>query len=217
MLKVIVWGASGHAKVVADIIRSEAKYEIAGFIDNVNPERKGAHFFGAQVLGGEEALPLLYEAGITHLILAFGNCAARLHLAEQARSRGFKLIRAVHPRSVIATDVKIGAGTVVAAGAVINPSCIIGENVIINTSSSVDHDCIIADGAHISPGAHLAGKVRIGRATWVGAGVCVIDGRTVGANTVVGAGAVVVRDLPDNVVAYGNPASVIRTNDVSAG
>lgn len=148
---------------------------------------------------------------VNYLIFGFGNGDARLKLTELVKSKGFQLPSAIHPASTIASDVTIGPGTVVAAGVVINSQCLIGENVIINTSSSVDHECIIEDGAHICPGVHLAGKVRVGRAAWIGIGACVIDHISIGDSSLIGAGAVVIKDVPNNAVAYGNPAKVKKT------
>jgi UDP-N-acetylbacillosamine N-acetyltransferase len=210
MDKIVIWGASGHARVVADIIRLNREYEIVGFLDNVNPQQHLTAFCGAQILGGDDQLVQLREQGVNYLIFGFGNCEARLKLAELVKSKGFQLASAIHPSAIIASDVIIKPGTVVAAGAVINTGSLIGENVIINTSSSVDHECSIGDGAHICPGAHLAGQVRVGRGTWVGIGTTIIDHVSIGSGSLIGAGAVVVKDLPDNVVAYGNPAKVRR-------
>ncbi len=210
MDKLVIWGASGHARVVADIIRLQGEYEILGFIDNIHPERHRTDFCGAQILGGEEQLDKILDQGVRHILLGFGDCAARLKLSEKVKSMGFHLATAIHPSAIMASDATIGAGTVVVGGVVINPGCTIGENVILNTSSSVDHDCMIGDGAHICPGAHLAGKVTIGRGTWIGIGACVIDHISIGTSVLIGAGAVVVKDIPDHVVAYGNPARVIR-------
>src|SRR5262249_8650087 len=120
MAKLVIWGASGHAMVVADIVRLKGEHEIVGFLDSVNPERRGTFFCGATVLGGQEQLDVLLQQGIRHLILAFGNCAARLKWADVVRPKGFQMVTAVHPGSIIARDVSIGPGTVVAAGAVIN-------------------------------------------------------------------------------------------------
>lgn len=208
--KLVIWGASGHASVVADILRSRGEYEIAGFLDDTTPARGDGEFCGAPVLGGREQLDTLPRMGIEHLIFGFGNCEARLRLSELARAKGFTIATAIHPRAVVASDVTVGYGTVVAAGAVVNPGAKIGHDVIINTCASVDHDCVVGDGAHISPGAHLAGGVSVGRGAWVGIGAAVVDRARIGAGTTIGAGAVVVDDIPEGVVASGVPARTRR-------
>lgn len=214
--KIVIWGASGHALVVADIVRLQGHYEIVSFLDDVNVHEAGAEFCGAPVLGGREQLDILAQQGIGHIILGFGNCEARLHLSQVVRSKGLQLATAIHPQAIIATGVSVGPGTVVAAGAVINPGCKIGENVIVNTCSSVDHECVIDDGVHICPGVHLAGNVQVGHASWIGIGATVKDHVRIGARTIIGAGAVVVNDIPDGVIAYGVPTKVVRKNEVKS-
>jgi UDP-N-acetylbacillosamine N-acetyltransferase len=206
----LVWGASGHAAVVADIVRLAGEFAVAAFLDDVSRVPEGTRFCGLPVYGSRESLRTLRGEGISHVIIGIGNCAARLRLAEEARREGFELATAVHPRAVIAEGVSVGAGSVVAAGAVVNPFARIGENVIVNTCASVDHDTIVEDGAHICPGVRLAGRVRVCQGAWVGIGSSVIDGVRIGAGSIVGAGSVVVRDVPDGVLAYGVPAKVIR-------
>lgn len=208
--KLAVWGTSGHARVVADIIRLRDEYEIFGFLDDVNPLRSGEAFCGATVLGGREQLVSLKREGVGHVVFGFGDCRGRLRLSELIRDNGLELATAIHPSATLAADVSVGAGTVVAAGAVVNPGAKIGENVIVNTSASVDHDSVVEDGAHISPGAHLAGAVFVGRGAWVGIGAAVVGRTKVGAGSIIGAGAVVVDDVPEGVVAYGVPARVVR-------
>ena len=207
---IAIWGTSGHAMVVADIVHLAGDYAIAGFIDDRRGDRRGETFRGAAVLGGRERLPELKARGVEQMLIAVGDCRLRLCLAEIARQHGFRLAGAVHPRATVAADVTLGAGTVVMAGAVINPACRIGENVIINTSASVDHECVLEDGVHVCPGAHLAGNVRVGRATQLGIGSAVIQRIRIGAGSLIGAGAVVVDDIPDEVVAYGVPVRVVR-------
>jgi acetyltransferase EpsM len=196
--------------VVADIIRLRGEYEIIGFIDDVNPASHETIFNGATILGGREQLDKLARAGIKNLICAVGDCESRLRLAALAQSKGFSLATAIHPQAVIASNVLIGPGTAIAAGAVVNPGSIIGENVIINTSASVDHECLISDGAHLGPGVHLGGRVSVGRATWLGIGAIVKDRVRIGAGAMIGAGAVVLEDMPDEIVAYGVPARIVR-------
>lgn len=211
--QVAIWGAGGHASVVADIIRLNGDYEIVGFLDDVNPQRRNTDFCGASILGGRERLPDLREKGVDHIILALGDCAARLRLSELVVAEGFFLLTAIHPKATVASDASIGAGCVVVAGAVINPGCRIGENVIVNTSASVGHECEIEDGAHIGPGARLAGRVVVGRAAWVGIGAIAIEGVRIGTGSLIGAGGVVVNHVPQKVVAFGNPAKVVRKVD----
>ncbi|MDD2852003.1 MAG: acetyltransferase [Desulfuromonadaceae bacterium] len=206
--RVVIWGASGHARVVADVVRLEGCFELRGFIDDV--DQKPREFLGLPVFGGCEALGRLKADGVSHIILGFGNCEARLKLSEVVLKEGFSLASAIHPHAVIAADASIGDGTVIAAGSIINPGSRVGANVIINTRASVDHDCEIADGAHICPGVTLGGYVMVGKAAWVGIGSIVSDHVNIGSRALIGAGSVVVSDIPECVVAYGVPARIKR-------
>jgi len=196
--------------VVADAARASGDYEVAGFIDDVHPERSGEEFCGATILGGREQLDVLLAQGVNKLVLGIGDCQARLALSESTRGKGYQLVAVIHPRACVAADASVGRGTVILAGAIVNSAARIGENVIVNTSASVDHECSIADGAHIGPGVHLGGRVFVGRGTWIGIGATIKDRVSIGARAVVGAGAVVVGDIPDGVLAYGVPARVVE-------
>jgi acetyltransferase EpsM len=207
---VVIWGASGHAKVVAEIIDLNNEFEIVGFLDDINVSLKNTEFCGSKILGGREQLDILIRNNVSKLIFGFGDCAARLALTDLVLSKGFSLITVIHPRSIISKNVSIGSGTVIAAGAIITPGCNIGSNVIVNTAATIDHDCIIEDGVHICPGVNMAGNVRIGRGAWIGIGSIIRENVTIGENSVIGAGSVVIQDISSNEVVYGNPAQKIR-------
>lgn len=206
--RAFVWGASGHAKVVADAAMREERVEVVGFFEEMHGERAGQSLAGLTVFGGAKALDELQGMGATHVLLGVGNCAARSNVARRAVAAGFELATVRHPSSVVASDVTIGAGTVLFAGAIVNPGSQVGSAVILNTACSVDHDCMIGDGVHLSPGVHLAGNVHVGEQTWVGIGSSVIQGIKIGARSTIGAGSVVVRDLPSGVTAFGVPCKI---------
>src|SRR4051812_7056888 len=211
--KIVLWGASNHALVVADIIRRQGEYEVAGFLDDVNPERRGESFCGAVILGGRDQLETMKAAGVSHLIMAIGNNRARMELAEIGRAKGYALATAIHPGAVIAADTRIESGTVVMAGAIINPSATVGQNVIINTGAIVEHGCVVADGALVNARVLLTGNVTVGEEATVEIGTIVASNVKIGARSVVGAGSLVLKDVPEDVLAYGNPAQVIRKLD----
>ncbi len=117
--KIVIWGASSHAMVVADIVMLMNEYELVGFLDDINPERRNNIFCGLPIPGGREQLDNLKSTEVSHIIFGFDNCEARLKLSETARSCGFALATVVQPRSVIAENVLIGARTMIGAGAVV--------------------------------------------------------------------------------------------------
>jgi sugar O-acyltransferase (sialic acid O-acetyltransferase NeuD family) len=203
----VVIGASGHAKVVIDIIEREGRYRISHLLDD-NAALHGKSFFGYRVMGATPSL--LAAAGEKPLTLvAIGDNGARQRIARTLREKGFELARAVHPQAQIARGAVIGAGTVIMAGAVVNSDAAIGENVIVNTGATVDHDCVVGDGVHIAPGAHLCGGVYIGAGSFIGAGTVIIPGIRVGSNAIVGAGSTLLEDVSENVKAAGSPARKI--------
>lgn len=203
---IFVFGASGHARVVIDVIEREGRYRIA-FIADDDTALKGSELYGYPVIGGKEELA---AAGVGRGIVAIGSNTARAGVAEWLTASGVQLVRAQHPSAQIGRDVEIGPGTVVMAAAVVNPGSRIGDNVIVNTRASVDHDCRIGSGVHIAPGAVLCGNVAVGEGSFICAGATVIPNITVGRHVVVGAGSTVLEGIPDYCTAVGVPARVVR-------
>lgn len=201
--KVIVIGAGGHGKVVADIVL-ESGDELIGFLDGVTPQ---GEYMGFPILGRDTDCEKFCADCL--FVVAVGNPTDKEKLVEKIGAK-IKYYTAIHPAAVISPlGTEIGAGTVVAANAVINPGCRIGKHAIINTASSVDHDSVIGDFSHVAPGAHLAGGVSVGRRVWIGVGAVVKDHIRIGDDVTLGAGAAAVKPLPDKGIYVGVPAKKI--------
>lgn len=209
MQRIVIWGAQGHAKVMAETVRRTGRFELAGFIDDVSPQRAGEMFCGSTILGGREVLQGLLDSGVRRLALGFGHNAARLALLDEMAGLGFELPVLVHPSAVVASDAVLGEGSFLGPLSVANPGASIGRGVIVNSGAIVEHDCVVADGVHLSPRVCLAGGVQVGSLSWIGAGSAVREKLTIGRNVTVGMGSVVVRSLPDGVTALGCPARVV--------
>ena len=156
-LKVVLYGAGGHGKVVADMVEKQGKFSIAGFID----DRKTGNAFGYPILGTGADLARLFGRGIRRAIVSIGDGKTRKEKHRLVLKAGLELAAIVHPSAQTARGVEIGRGTVVMPGAVIGPDAKIGEGCIINTCASVDHDCRLGDFVHIAPGANLCGSAVI--------------------------------------------------------
>lgn len=202
--KLIVFGASGHAKVVIEIARSCGYRPIAVLDDN--PDLKGTLFAGVEVAGGKEALSGLLAHGLRHAVVAIGANHARSRVAAWLAEQGCLFPVLVHERAWVSASATLGSGTVVMPGAIINADAVVGQHVIVNTSASIDHDCRIHDGVHIAPGVHLCGGVEVGARTLIGVGASVIPCKKIGADAVVGGGSTVVTDINAEAVVGGSPA-----------
>lgn len=205
MKTLVIFGASGHAKVVVDVVEKQGLYRIAFMADD-DQSLTGLNVMGYTVVGGRNSLiERSAAAKVRRAIVAIGHNAHRMAVAEWLTSRGFRLVSAVHPSARLAREVTVAENTVIMAGAVVNPGAVIGRSVIVNTGAIIDHDCRISDGVHIGPGCSLCGSVRVGRGSLVGAGSTIIPGISVGRESVLGAGSVVVSDIPENSRAKGSP------------
>jgi len=209
--KVFVYGASGHGKVVADILFARKNSCIVGFIDD-RVELRGTTILGLPVCGNGEWLR--QEAGKMRVTVALGigDNVTRQKVAEKCIVWGAELATLVHPNASVSASAQLGTGTVVMAQAAINPGAKIGKGVVVNTAAVVDHDVEIGDFAHVAPNAAMGGASRLGTLSQLSMGAVIIQCVTVGERTVVGAGAVVVRTLPDGVVALGVPARILRNS-----
>lgn len=192
--KLVIVGASGHGKVIADTAIKNGYEEIV-FLDDDETIKECAGF---PVVGKT------IEAKKLHgdKIVAIGNAKIREKIQEELND----IVTLIHPDAVVSRRVEIGEGSVVMAGAVINSDVVIGKGCIINTGASVDHDCRIYDFVHISVGAHVAGTCVVGERTWIGAGATVSNNVNICSDCMIGAGAVVVKDIVKSGTYVGIPA-----------
>ena len=207
----IVWGGSGQALVLAEFAAA-AGFRIVVLIDK---SVEHSPLPGIPLHRGREGFEIWLATrpdgpiwGIAAIGGARGN--DRLEIQQLFESRQIQPATIVHPTAFVASTASIARGTQVLAQASVCAAAKLGLACIVNTQANVDHECVLGDGVHVGPAACLAGCVEIGRNSFVGAGAVVLPRIKIGRDVVVGAGAVVTKDLPDGVVAYGNPARIAR-------
>jgi sugar O-acyltransferase (sialic acid O-acetyltransferase NeuD family) len=212
-MRVLIVGAGGHGQVIADILLNtkgkEKELMPIGFLDD-NQALQGKDFLGIPVLGSLECCSSIEHDAI---IIAIGNNSIRRCLFEKFQIKGERFIIAGHPSAIIASNVSVGAGTMICAAAVVNPSSTIGANVILNTGCTVDHHNRLGDHVHIAPGVTLGGEVTVGKGTLVGIGATIMPQCSIGEWSIIGAGALVNKNLPNRVLAAGVPAKIMRRLD----
>lgn len=202
--KLIIIGASGHGKVVADIAIKMNKWQSIAFLDDDESIKTS---MGLEVIGRTtDAFTYKDE---TDFFVAIGSNATREKIQEKFIEQELNVVSLIHPSVVIGTDVEIGIGTAVMAGVVINSSTRIGKGCIINTSASLDHDNVIEDYVHISPGVNMAGTVKVGNGSWIGIGSVISNNVNICSGCKVGAGAVVVKDITEPGTYVGAPVRKI--------
>ena len=210
--KLLLIGSSWHASVLLDAIKLAGLFDIAGYLDDTLPA--GTSRNGYVVLGGlKDARRICSELAVSDAVMGIGDNWWRrklyTDLIQICPNLRFPVVR--HPSAIVAASARIGKGAAILAGSHVGPNSLVGEFCILNTSSSIDHDCTLADFSSIAPGVKTGGLVRIGECSAVGVGASISDRISIGRHSVVGTGAAVVRDIPDLVVAYGNPARVKRS------
>ncbi|MFH1073023.1 MAG: NeuD/PglB/VioB family sugar acetyltransferase [Nanoarchaeota archaeon] len=206
-MNIALYGASGHGRVVLDILRHNKKDKVVAIIDD-NPSFAGKDFQGIRIITCAEMVALAKQKKLDAVALAVGDNTARENVFGKCKTMEIKVITAIHPTAIVAKDAGIGEGCVICAGAIICTNARLGKGVIVNTGATVDHDCRINDFVHISPGVHVGGTVAIGARSWIGIGSAVNNDLTIGEDVIVGSGSSVIRNIPDRVMAAGTPATI---------
>lgn len=212
MTGIVIIGAGGHGREVADIVRHQSSgdstIELLGFIDE-NPDAWGSVRDELPVLGGWSWFDDRNRDEI-RVISAVGAPDVTRRLTAHAEGLGFRFAQAISPLAWISPFARLGCGIAVFPEVVVNTGTILRDHCIVNVGATLSHDCDIGAYSFIAPGAHLAGNVTVGEACWIGLGASIIQGCSIGSRTVVGAGAAVIRDLDADVTAVGVPVRSIE-------
>ena len=205
MKAICLAGYSGHGFVVAEIINL-LQYKLIGYLDVT--EKKNNPYNIPYVGDENEIDGSIFESGDISFALGIGDNFIRRSVYKKLKNKNVSVELLQHPAAMVSSLSLLHEGTVVMAAAVINPFSKIGRGVICNSGCIIEHECVVGDFTHVAPAAVLAGNVNVGENTFIGANAFVKQGIHIGQNVVVGAGSVVTKNLPDNVVVYGNPAKI---------
>ncbi len=211
MNNIVLIGGGNQAHYTIDIINKEKKYNIIGIVDSIHPI--GTERFGYKIIGRQENLQsLIKEYNIHGGVIAIGDNWVRFKISQQLLQtvNSDFFVNAIHPSVIVGDNVKLGKGIVAMAGVIFNPKSAIGDFTFYATGAQIEHDCIIESYASISAGSILGGHVHIKTLAAITLNVTIVDRVSIGINTVIGAASLVTKSIKDNVLAYGNPAKVIR-------
>ena len=208
--KVVIFGSSGHAKVIVDIIESESKFELLGFIDKF--KSVGDEILGYKVIGDTESLSdLMVKFGFNQGVVGIGDNFIRSKVVGKIKelAPNFQFINCIHKSAKVSKHLTIGIGNVVMPGATINASSVISNHCIFNTNSSLDHDCIVSNFSSLGPNSAVGGNCNIGEFSAVGIGASVFHGIHIDNNCIIGGGSLVNKHTQPNSVYYGVPGRLI--------
>jgi sugar O-acyltransferase (sialic acid O-acetyltransferase NeuD family) len=217
MKKVIIYGASGHSKMIIDIIHKTKSHEIVGFMDSC--KTVSAKVYGYEILGDLDNLnDLIKSHDIYGVVIGIGDNYTR-YIAHQSISKitpRINFVPIIHPSAIIAEDVKVPEGSVIMAGAIINAGAKIGKSCIINTKASLGHDSNMGDFSSLASGATVGGNVTIGNCSAVCLGASIINNVAIGDHTVIGSGALVISSIGDFKQAIGVPINSIKERKIDS-
>ncbi|NTV94341.1 MAG: acetyltransferase [Thiobacillus sp.] len=208
MQPLLILGSTIFPEEVADLAEDCGSFEVAGFVENLDPERCRQPLLGKPVHWVDD----LAQVGSGHALLCGIGTTKRRRYVEQVEPFGLPFATLIHPSAHVSRTSTVGEGCILGVNTVVASHTRLGRHVIVNRGASVGHHTRIGDYVTISPGAMVAGRCEVGDGSYIAMGAIVIDSIKIGRNSVIGAGAVVTRDVPDNVQVLGMPARVVKEN-----
>lgn len=213
-LPLILLGAGGHARVLAEILLGQGN-TLLGITDvhTPTPDRSTGPWSGVPFLGDDHAV---FEHTPDSLLLvngvgSVGPISARQVLFQRFTVAGYRFAAVCHPTAVISASARLGAGHQILATAVVAAGARLGDNVLVNTRAVIEHECAVGNHCHIATGAVICGGCHIGASVHIGAGATVNQGIHIGAGAVIASGSAVIEDVPPHTLVAGVPARHKRT------
>lgn len=209
--KLLLIGGGGHCKSVLDTILQSNEYSEIGIIDN--NKNNGGSILGKPIIGCDDDLSKLYREGYRYAFVTVGSIgepSLRIKLFKILETIGFEIPNIIDVTAIVSSQVKMERGIFIGRNVVVNVGTYIRNGSIINTGSIIEHDCLINQFCHIAPGTVLCGEVEVGENTHIGAGSNIKQQIKIGSNTIIGMGSVVLKNISDNLIAYGNPCITIK-------
>lgn len=210
--KLLLIGGGGHAHSVIDSIDSTDDFDEVGIVVNDLPI--GAEICGIKVVGTDDTLEELRRQGFNYAFVTVGstgNSSVRRKLTDLVSKYDYIIPNIIDPTATISRFSTIGSGNFIGKKAIVNANSVIGDNCIINTASIIEHDCVLGDFIHVSPGSVLNGGVHVGNDSHIGSNSSVKQTVNIGSNSLIGIGSVVLKDISNNVIAYGNPCREVKS------
>ncbi len=211
-MKFVIWGSSGHAKVLTDLLEAQG-HHIGLFIDNhpnAQPAKAGVPLLHSSAEFKKWAAALSDRNDWRGVVaVGGGRGQERLQLLQHLTEAGIAIATLIHPAACVSPRASIGNGCQILANAIVATETTLGPGTILNHGAQADHECKIGAGVHLAPGATLCGCVEVGDHAFIGAGAVVLPRLKIGAGATVGAGAVVTKDVPHGITVMGNPARAI--------
>lgn len=203
---VFILGTSLFSEEVADLVDESPDFTLAGFVENIKPEKCSEKLLGRPVCWVDD---LAAASPASQLLCGIGTTKRRLYV-EQVQGFGLRFATLRHTTAHVSSTSRIGEGSILGVNSIVAAHSEIGEHVIVNRAASIGHHARVGNYVTIGPGANIAGRCIIGDGTYIGIGAIVLDGLRIGSNSIVGAGALVTREVPDNVQVVGMPARVVK-------
>lgn len=215
MKDIVIIGAGDFGREVAwlieDLNKVEEQYNILGYVDD-NEYLHTKLLNGYKVLGNSDYLVDLSKNKEIYGVISIQNSKVKKNLVDKLINIKWETL--IHPSVIQSRFVEIGEGSVIAAGTIITTNVVIGSHCLLNLTCTVGHDCILEDYVSVMPGCNISGNVKLKDGSYLGTGVKIIPNKTVGVNSIIGAGAVVIKDVDDYVTVVGNPAKLIKKDNL---